>query len=163
VNERGFATPTIKFNLVYSLIHIYRHLFDEGIGLRQMMDYYYIMQHSIETERSEAYRALCNLGMKRFVSAAMYVMVGVYSMNQQYLLCEPSEKYGTKLLNSILEGGNFGHYNNKNAHGKENRIQRGIRNIRHNLSVLSDYPSEVLWSPIWKCWHWCWRKWNGYL
>lgn len=38
----GFAYPTISFNLVYSLLHIYRHLFSEGIGLRQMLDYYYI-------------------------------------------------------------------------------------------------------------------------
>ena len=27
----------------------------------------------------------------------------------------------------------------------------------------SDYPSEVLWSPVWKVWHRCWRKRKGYL
>lgn len=30
----GFAYPATPFNLVYSLLHIYRHLFSEGIGLR---------------------------------------------------------------------------------------------------------------------------------
>ena len=32
--------PTIEFNIVYQLLHMIHHVFDEGIGLRQMMDYY---------------------------------------------------------------------------------------------------------------------------
>ena len=35
--------PTQDFNIVYLLIHIYRHLFEEGIGLRQLMDYYFLL------------------------------------------------------------------------------------------------------------------------
>ena len=34
----GFCYPTVAFNLVYSLLHINRHIFEEGIGLRQLMD-----------------------------------------------------------------------------------------------------------------------------
>lgn len=29
--------------------------------------------------------------------------------------------------------------------------------------ILQYYPSEVLWTPFWKLWHYCWRKMNGYL
>ena len=42
VDEKlGFAHTTIDFDLVYSMVHIYRHIFSEGIGLRQLVDYYY--------------------------------------------------------------------------------------------------------------------------
>ena len=43
ISEGGerIACPTRDFNAVFLLIHIYRHFFDEGIGLRQLMDYYY--------------------------------------------------------------------------------------------------------------------------
>ena len=32
------AVPTLEFNRIYVLLHIYRHLFQEGIGLRQLLD-----------------------------------------------------------------------------------------------------------------------------
>lgn len=161
--KNGFGVPTVKFSLVYSLIHIYRHQFEEGVGLRQLMDYYYILMHSTEEERLEAFSYLCRFGMTRFVGAVMYVQNFFFHIDDTYLLCAPSKKYGMKLLNGIIKGGNFGRHNDKNFHGIENRIQRGMRNIRHNLDLLFDYPSEVLWSPFWKCWHWCWRKTHGYL
>ena len=44
IDEMGFASPTIEFNVVYVLIHIYKHLFDEGVGLRQLMDYYFVLR-----------------------------------------------------------------------------------------------------------------------
>ena len=160
---KGFCAPTVRFNLVYSMVHIYKHLFDEGIGLRQLMDFYYILMHSTVDERKEALGYLKDFKMARFASAVMYVMKEVFAIDDEYLLCEPSQKYGKKLLADIIEGGNFGHFNAKNAHGKENRITHGIRNIRHNASLLFDYPSEVIWSPLWKCWHWWWRKKQGYL
>lgn len=37
--DRPVAVATDAFNRVYVLQHIMRHLFEEGIGLRQLMDY----------------------------------------------------------------------------------------------------------------------------
>ena len=42
----GFAYPTVFFNFVHSMGHINRHVFEERIGLRQLMDYYYISKRS---------------------------------------------------------------------------------------------------------------------
>ena len=40
----GFAVPTSSVNVVYQLCHLFSHYFDEGIGLRQLMDYYFALR-----------------------------------------------------------------------------------------------------------------------
>ena len=37
------AIPTAAFNVVYQLTHLYHHFFDEGIGMRQIVDYYFVI------------------------------------------------------------------------------------------------------------------------
>ena len=39
----GIAIPTTAFNVIYQLTHLYHHFFDEGIGMRQIIDYYYVV------------------------------------------------------------------------------------------------------------------------
>ena len=42
--EQGeVAIPTAEFNLIFQLTHIFSHLMNEGIGLRQLVDYYYVL------------------------------------------------------------------------------------------------------------------------
>ena len=44
LGEQGeIAIPTAEFNLIFQLTHIYAHLMNEGIGLRQLVDYYYVL------------------------------------------------------------------------------------------------------------------------
>lgn len=33
----------MAFNVIYQLCHLYHHFFDEGIGMRQIIDYYYVV------------------------------------------------------------------------------------------------------------------------
>ena len=35
--------PQVSFNVIYILSHLYRHIFTEGIGLRQLLDYYFVI------------------------------------------------------------------------------------------------------------------------
>lgn len=53
-DENEIAVPTAAFNAVCQLSHIYNHLFNEGIGLRQIVDYYYVLQNLfiVSTNRS---------------------------------------------------------------------------------------------------------------
>ena len=37
------AIPTMAFNVVYQLTHLYHHFFDEGIGMRQIIDYFLVV------------------------------------------------------------------------------------------------------------------------
>ena len=44
LGEQGVITiPTVEFNLIFQLTHIYAHLMNEGIGLRQLIDYYSVL------------------------------------------------------------------------------------------------------------------------
>ena len=44
LGEQGeIAIPTEEFNVIFQLTHIFSHLMNEGIGLRQLVDYYYVL------------------------------------------------------------------------------------------------------------------------
>lgn len=162
--EVGFSYPTVNFNFVFSLIHIYRHVFFEGIGLRQLLDYYWSLSHSTDDERSEAFETLKSFGIGKFAAAIMHIMRRIFDIEESFLLCKPNEKEGQFLLDEIMRGGNFGHFDDRNTYVPEDKkIKRGLNNAKRNLRFLKRYPSEVLWMPAWKTWHWCWRKYNGYL
>ena len=46
------AVPTVEFNLIFQLSHVYNHLLHEGIGLRQIIDYYYLLRQSNDERQS---------------------------------------------------------------------------------------------------------------
>ena len=39
------AIPTTAFNVIYQLCHLYHHFFDEGIGMRQIIDYFLVVNN----------------------------------------------------------------------------------------------------------------------
>lgn len=160
----GFAYPTNRFNAVYLMMHIFRHVFHEGIGLRQLMDYYFVLIHLTDEERKWAYGKLKWLGLEKVTSAVMYVMKAVFLMDDKYLLCSPSEKTGKYLLEEIIAGGNFGKFGEQyeSAHSGSS-FNLYLKNLKRLGKVYSLCPSEVLWAPIWKPGHWMWRKWKGYV
>lgn len=185
-NEFGFNCPTAEFNVVYSLVHTFHHLMDEGVGLRHVIDYFYIlksfhienrshtgefkstvsdsehklpsMNHKLSTNKSETMEIIQHLGMERFAEAMMYVLMVACGMASEYLLCKPDEKAGKFLLDEIMLAGNFGHFDTRVVIPEdESFLHRNIRKFRRQLRFLKYYPGEVLCAPFWKTWHWCWR------
>ena len=148
-------TPTLAFNRVYILVHIYRHLFHEGIGLRQLLDYYFVLHQGFtEEERTETMRTLRSLRMQRFTAAVMWVLQEVFAMDDRYLLTDPNEEEGRFLLSEIMLAGNFGHYDERiKRSAKVTEWGLFCRRVGRNLRFLRSYPSEVLWSPFFKLWH----------
>ena len=161
----GFTHATIDFDLVYSMVHIYRHIFSEGIGLRQLVDYYYILR-SVKSEdiKKKSLDTLCSLGMGKFVGGVMWILREYFGMKEELLLCPVNERHGRFLLSEIMTAGNFGQYDERTVRvDKDKKFKRGFAQLGRNLRFVTYYPSEVLWSPFWKLWHWCWRKKKGYL
>jgi hypothetical protein len=152
-------TPTLEFNQVYILVHIYRHLFLEGIGLRQLMDYYFVLKQGInEKQRENAVRILSSFNMLKFTSAVMWVLHQVFGMEEDYYLVPPNTKEGKFLLDEILKSGNFGKVDKRLVYKNRNNFLYGLYKIKHNFRFMFNYPSEVLWSPFFKTWHFIWRS-----
>ncbi len=237
----GYKIPSVEFNVVFQLLHLYKHIFEEGIGLRQLLDYYFVVQnindndtqaepatirehgslrygasaydnvnelreapeHQLERKNvngnfepaqrlnflnqraeasdlnslnSEASAEVLNqrgarlelfkkLGLKEFAGAVMYVMREVFAMPEERMLCKPDEKRGKKLLEEIMIGGNFGKFDDRynwaettNGSMDYRGASYAFARLRHNFQFLRDYPSEVLWEPIFRVYHWVWRK-----
>ena len=157
----GFSYPTIFFNLVHSMVHINRHIFEDGTGLRQLMDYYFILEHSSVNERDDAYKVLCYVGLKKFVAAVMYIMQKVFLLEDDFMLCSPNTTFGARLLDSVMAGGNFGKAFGL-KHGR-NKIEKGLLQLKNNLQLMLPYSNEAMWIPLFQIWHYGWRKMHRYL
>ena len=104
----GFAVPTASVNVVYQMCHLFSHYFDEGLGLRQLMDYYFALRvwHNDVMEckdlqsqgmwseglgtpvmsKEEVMAFLRSFGMGKFAAAVMWVVKEVFSMPKRQLM-----------------------------------------------------------------------------
>ena len=155
------VTPTVEFNVFYILLHIYRHFLYEGVGLRQIMDYYFVLKKfnldvDLNLNESYAYKAVHEFGMEKFAKGLMWGMHKALGMPREWMLWEPDEKEGKYILKQVMMGGNFGHHDKRLSHGK-GKIGAVKAILTHNVHLLTHYPSDVIWSPVWIVWHKCWK------
>lgn len=155
---------TDKFNQVFILAHAFRHAFSEGVGLRQLMDYFFVLKNSKERLSRDEYAEVMNTtGMYRFAMAVMWIMQEVFGLEEEYLLCEPDEKDGRFLLDEVMQSGNFGHQDERVKHtADEGAFHRFWRIALYNGRMIRFSPWIVACSPFWRLWHWSWRKRKGY-
>ena len=154
------VTPCDEMNRIYMLAHKYRHLFTEGIGLKQVIDYLFLMKKGFsEEERIKTMNILKELKMTRFCSAVMYILVDVLGMERKHLIMEPDKAAGKRLLGEIIAGGNFGMYDERiDREVKNDSIQSFWMRNKRNMRFITDYPHEVLWGPYFKIYNWFWRR-----
>ena len=253
----GFAVPTASVNVVYQMCHLFSHYFDEGIGLRQLMDYYFALRvwHNDVMEckdlqsqgmwseglgtavmsAQEVMAVIRSFGMGKFAGAVMFVLHEVFFKNEEttfggrresqcrmkneecieneecrmkneecseaddmgeqqlfthckfkeefiklkqvssigqqlkekcvcepWMICEPNEKEGRKLLEEIMKGGNFGQYDNRDAALKNGgMVKHGVWKLKRVMRLVRSYPEEALWEPVFRVWHLGWRKIHG--
>lgn len=160
LKDKGFAVPSPAFNSIFILTHIYRHFLFEGIGLRQVMDYYFVLktqnERRMENGESRLMETLRSLRLLRFAEAMMWILHTQFGLEEEHLICGMNEKEGRFVLNEILTTGNFGRADQRYRY-------KHLRKVRHKLAhgshLLLHYPSEVLWTPVWLVYHKLW-KWN---
>ena len=160
--EKGtIRVPTAEFNVVFVLLHIFRHLFGEGIGLRQVMDYYFVCASLNDKGEMRNEKLLRSFGLYRFASAMMWILGHVFGLEKERMIAEPDEKLGRMILSDIMRSGNFGHHDERKR-SDETRLQRFVRVNRDDVRYMRYFPSEVLMTPLFRLWHFCWKKMKGY-
>ena len=147
--DLGIAYSSVRFNAVFSLVHAFHHLMEEGVGMRHVIDYYYILNALPISHHDEVMRVLKYIGLGGFAAAMMWVLAEVCGMEQEHQLCEPNEKEGLFLLDEIKAGGNFGQ--SRQDDKQRNTFARWRMMVRH-------YPSEAIWMVPWKLWHRGWMS-----
>ena len=216
-NAGEVAVPTLSFNIIYQLCHLFHHCFYEGVGLRQIVDYYFVLKNTDfsgntdggagNTDRDEVLLntdytdstdsssgdfegdgCLLNtdcadfldsssgglgevdsggalvalqeelkwLGLGEFAGAVMYVLREVMGLDEKRMICAPDERRGRLLLEEIMAGGNFGHYDERNHFG-QGALWHNIQRFRRDWRMLRFYPSEALSEPLFRACHFLWR------
>ena len=153
------AIPTTAFNVVYQLTHLYHHFFDEGIGMRQIIDYYYVVNNDeLLVIRDTLQRELKHLGLWKFARAVMYVLHETLGLSEEKMIAPMDEKRGKLLLSEILNGGNFGqHFTKYGGFTHQSMGKKYFLKIWRNMHFVRYYPAEALSEPIFRTWHFFWR------
>ncbi len=150
--------PTVEFNIVFQLAHMMHHFFDEGIGLRQMMDYYFVLKARNKELQNQGNldirNTLQHLGLWKFAGAVMFVMQEVFALETQCMISPVDERRGKTLLAEILKGGNFGKYSGLTKYSVGGKY---FAKTWRNLKLVREYPTEALCEPIFRTWHFFWR------
>ena len=250
----GFSMMTSSVNVVYQMCHLYTHVFEGGVGLRQLMDYYYtlkIWHNDLEEKKelesngvlieghgsavmspSQVMSVFRSFGMAKFASAVMFVINEVFGggnendnendndnenenengprretdggpqadfveesessefkrnlnggpqadgggerklkrINRElkennfapWMICEPNEKEGRRLLEEIMKGGNFGQYDTRDAALKKGgMVKHGVWKLKRVMRLVRSYPEEALWEPVFRVYHLIWRLSHG--
>jgi hypothetical protein len=153
------AVPTLAFNSIYQLAHIYHHFFDEGVGLRQLMDYYYVLvKGNMKLDKDEYVRQLRYLGLFHFAGAVMYVLSVVFGLQDDQMVVPMDKKRGQLLLSEVLNGGNFGWFFKKyNYFTRQGKAKKYFLKTCRNLHFARIFPVEALSEPVFRTWHFFWR------
>ena len=172
VTTRGgeeLTVPTPAFNAVYQMVHVYLHYLFQGVGMRHVVDYYYVLRQvsgfkvqgsrfQVRGERlavsgdilHQTSSIFHQLGMDKFAAAMMWVQKEVCGAPREWLLCEPDEREGRRLLDEMMAMGNFGKYDERYGTGEQKGLRFVVQKLRRMARMAVAYPLEILWDPYFR-------------
>lgn len=158
------SMPSLAFDRVFILLHCYRHMCGDGVGLRQFMDYYYVLRQGFnEEEKADAVYWIKQLGMEQFARGLMWVLKEFLELEEMYLLLEPDEKEGCFIMQEVLLTGNMGHGDTRDWGSKQTALSRFFLNLKRDVYLAKHYPHEAIWQPFFSIWLYFWRLSKGLL
>lgn len=162
------SMPSLAFDRVFILLHCYRHMCGDGVGLRQIMDYYYVLR-TVQgagfkvQEDAETVKWIKKLGMERFAKGLMWVLREYFGLEEKYLLFEPDEKEGRFIMQEVMLTGNMGHGDTRDWGSKQTALSRFFFNLKRDVYLAKHYPHEAIWQPFFSIWLYFWRMAKGLL
>lgn len=156
--------PQAEFNVIFLLSHIYNHLLHEGIGLRQLIDYYYLLvriyNNKVINDDHRNWRTLLSkLGLCTIGGAVTWILIEKLGMDPKYALVEPDERRGRFVMKEVLTAGNFGRFDNRILSGNyRSPLLANLQRFLRDLRMIRYFPSECIFEPWFRIYHWWWRK-----
>ena len=136
--------PTDDFNIIHQLLHMEKHFFLGGIGLRHILDFYYLLLYARDSiSKTSVTDTIRDLGMINFASAVMWVLSEKLGMESYYLITSPDANRGKLLMKEIEKTGNFGQYEQR-GYKKIARYSTILYLLIRNFSLLRYFPEESL-------------------
>lgn len=152
--EGRVCIPTRDFNLIFQMSHMMNHFFNEGLGLRQVIDYFFLLKQNFsEIEKREYRQTMTSFGMKKFACSMMWIMKEALGLDDEYLLLEPYKKGGQLVLKEILKTGNFGQQDGRFSKKYIASISTTLSNVTKNAGLFRIFPSEAILAPSMTLWH----------
>lgn len=150
-----------RFDCVFQITHMMHHYFFEGIGLRQLIDFYYLLHDSrVAESHGEIMRDVRWLNMRKFTAAVMYVMRDVLGLPPSLLLCQPNERLGRQLLDEMLRAGNFGFHDDRYQFQGMSVYRQYLLETWRNLHFAAQFPAETVFGrPVSRWWHAIYKAW----
>ena len=143
-------------------------------------------EDQLKIENGKLIMTLRELGLMEIAGAVMWVLKEVLGLEERYLIAPVDERRGRFLFAEIMDGGNFGRYGTQmteinivpqkeqkgchtdsdatpqslveeNTCNTDTAIGRNILRLKRDVRLVSYFPSECLWEPIFRLWHFGWR------
>lgn len=154
VDGKGVKTLSPTMHTLFVFIHLFHHLLELGIGMRQFCDWA-VMLHTYrdEIDQKGLQEHLQVLGLERAYRACGSILVdclGLPAEEFTYELTDHDRRYVARIMDVIFYRGNMGRYNKRN----------GFSGWRHNIEAtgikVSHFVKFVALAPNYCC------RWIGY-
>ena len=120
--------PTL--HSLYVFLHLYHHLLELGVGLRQFCDWAAMLHTYNRSIDHDAIRKhLKILGLERAYCACGGIMIDYLGLPEDeftYELVSSDKRYAKRILDVVMYRGNMGHYN----------LKGGYQGLWHNLEAM---------------------------
>ena len=155
-NGRSITFPLPYFNIIHQLGHIMGHYLYEGISLKQLVDYFYVMKkfHYWNKTNEDSYRSfdiiqiLKRTGLNKFAKVIMYIMLEEFGINPDYLYTTEDKKGGVLVFNSIVDEINPHSYtlhNMQNLSLYNSISERQKLKAYRTFTLFPYFPGETIW------------------
>lgn len=163
VSINGYDVPTLAptYNAIYVFVHLFFHLISEGVGLRQFIDWGVVLEKGHDDiDRHLLRKHLEGIGLLKAYSGLGTVLIDYlgFSVDSCPLdINEIDHNSARKLMENILQSGNFGHnIRFIQSHGALHGIQQIWRRLGQIIRFGHYAPGES-WGMITKTIAW-WKK-----
>ena len=142
----GFRVPSLRFALLMQLAHIQRHFLEGGVGMRQVIDYYFLLKSGNNDQLKIENGKWKHLGLDHIAGAMMWVLHEKLGLEEACLIAPMDEKRGRMLLDIVMAGGNFGCFLPERQQGFS--FVRSLKYRIRQYELLRFDVRETIWGEL---------------